>query len=171
MWKQKPLAEISLGEAGDLVASALLTSRSLDGNEPPCSAGLKCWTSAPSLQCLDMQKAKLTANTDQLHFSLTQAALVPTEGMRDHREHPPGCSALSYSTGCLESWRRELTIRKVKEQVPNLLSSSPDSQLLPKNRSLARKGKTRNWAQNKTFENKRILKETKAIIDTENKCI
>lgn len=60
MWKQKPLAEISLGEAGDLVSSALLTYRSLDGNEPPCSAGLKCLTSGPSLQGLDVQKAKLT---------------------------------------------------------------------------------------------------------------
>lgn len=83
----------------------------------------------------------LTANTDQLHFPLPQPGLVPPEGMRDHREHPPGCSALSYSTGCLESWRRELTITKVKEQDLNLLSSSPDSQLLPKKRSLARKGK------------------------------
>lgn len=45
MWKQKPLAEISLGEAEDLVSSALLSSRSLDGNKPPCSAELKCWTS------------------------------------------------------------------------------------------------------------------------------
>lgn len=40
----------------------------------------------------------------------------------------------------------ELTVKKAKEQVQNLLSRSSDSQLLPKERSLARKHKTRNWA-------------------------
>lgn len=70
MWKQKLLAEISLGEAGDLVSSALLISRSLDGNKPPCSAGLKSWTSAPSLQGLDMQTDSLqtlTSSTSHCH--------------------------------------------------------------------------------------------------------
>jgi len=41
---------------------------------------------------------------------------------------------------------RELAVRKAKEQVQNLLSRSSGCQLLPKDRSLARKGKTRNWA-------------------------
>lgn len=43
-------------------------------------------------------------------------------------------------------------MRKVKEQALNPLFSSPDSQLLSKQRSLARKGKTRNWAKTKPLK-------------------
>lgn len=67
MWKQKSLAEISPGGADDLVSSILLSSRCLEGNKPPCSTALKCWTSAPSPQCLELQKAELTENTNQVH--------------------------------------------------------------------------------------------------------
>lgn len=141
MWKQKPLAEISLGEASELVSSVLLTSRSLEASKPPCSTVLKRWTLAPSPQCLDMQTAVLTEDTNQLHCTplCWQASVVPATGNKSSREHLRGCSALSYSTG------RERTVTMAKEQVQNFLSRPSDSQLLPKERSLARKGKARNW--------------------------
>lgn len=133
------------GEAGDHVSSALLTSRSLDGNNH-LAMQTEMLDICPFATVPGYAKGQTHPLQTLTHFSLPQAGLVPTEGMRDHRQHPPGCSALSYSTGCSEPRRRELTIRKVKEQLLNLLSSTPDSQLLPKKRSLARKGKTRNWA-------------------------
>lgn len=145
MWKQKPLAEISLGKQVTMSpVHCSLPDLWMATNH--LAMQTEMLDICPFATVPGYAKGQTHSLQTLTHFSLPQAGLVPTEGMRDHRQHPPGCSALSYSTGCSVPWRRELTIRKVKEQLLNLLSSTPDSQLLPKKRSLARKGKTRNWA-------------------------
>lgn len=147
MWKQKPLAEPSLGEVHDLVSSVLLTTRSLEGTKPPCSTVLRRWTSAPSLQCLSKQKAELTKDTGQLHRSPHGhgQAWPLRRGTRLTGSTREVASLCPTAQGA-QSQSREITVWEAKEQVQNLLSRSSDSQLLPKERSLARKDKTRNWA-------------------------